>query len=216
MRISDLSRQAGVPVATIKFYLREGLLPPGRPTGRNQAEYGEEHRRRLRLIRALTNVGQLDLSSVRVLLAAIENRHLPLADLYQIADRALFPGQPTASESDGLEQARTDVDEFIDGLGWQVKPDTPGRGWLAHVVAALRSLGCPCHLDFFTSYAAAAESLAIQELDMVTPGGDQADRAAAAVRTVLLEVALGALHRMANEHYVALLFDSSAAESRPS
>jgi DNA-binding transcriptional MerR regulator len=30
MRMSDLSRSSGVSVTTIKYYLREGLLPPGR------------------------------------------------------------------------------------------------------------------------------------------------------------------------------------------
>lgn len=28
MRIGDLAKTTGVPVATLKFYLREGLLPP--------------------------------------------------------------------------------------------------------------------------------------------------------------------------------------------
>ena len=38
LRISDLSRETGVPVATIKFYRREGLLPePTLKTGRNMA-----------------------------------------------------------------------------------------------------------------------------------------------------------------------------------
>src|SRR2546430_9317670 len=47
VRISDLSRQTGVPTATIKFYLREHLLPPGAMTARNQADYGSEHLRRV-------------------------------------------------------------------------------------------------------------------------------------------------------------------------
>ena len=29
MLMAELSRRSGVPVATIKYYLREGLLPPG-------------------------------------------------------------------------------------------------------------------------------------------------------------------------------------------
>ena len=33
MKISQLSQASGVPVATIKFYLREELLPPGESTG---------------------------------------------------------------------------------------------------------------------------------------------------------------------------------------
>ncbi|GMA88788.1 hypothetical protein GCM10025868_40380 [Angustibacter aerolatus] len=46
-----------MPVATVKYYLREGLLPPGTPTSRTQAQYDEEHVRRLRLVRALLDVG---------------------------------------------------------------------------------------------------------------------------------------------------------------
>ena len=53
MRIAELSRDSGVPVPTIKYYVREGLLPPGELTSPNQAQYDASHLRRLRLIRAL-------------------------------------------------------------------------------------------------------------------------------------------------------------------
>jgi DNA-binding transcriptional MerR regulator len=39
MRIAELSRRSGVSVPTIKYYLREGLLPPGERTSPNQALY---------------------------------------------------------------------------------------------------------------------------------------------------------------------------------
>ncbi|WP_346281659.1 MerR family DNA-binding transcriptional regulator, partial [Pseudonocardia sp.] len=32
MRMAELSARTGVPIPTIKFYLREGLLPPGERT----------------------------------------------------------------------------------------------------------------------------------------------------------------------------------------
>ena len=54
MRISALAAAAGLPVATVKFYLREGLLHPGVATSATQANYDDSHVRRLRLIRALT------------------------------------------------------------------------------------------------------------------------------------------------------------------
>ena len=38
MRMAELSRRTGVPVPTIKYYLREGLLPPGERTSPNQAQ----------------------------------------------------------------------------------------------------------------------------------------------------------------------------------
>ena len=56
MRISELSSRSGVPVATIKYYLREGLLPAGERTSATQARYGDAHVERLRLVRALVDV----------------------------------------------------------------------------------------------------------------------------------------------------------------
>jgi DNA-binding transcriptional MerR regulator len=207
MRISDLSKQTGVPVATIKFYLRERLLPPGIPTGRNQAEYNETHLRRLRLIRAFTNIGQLELSSVRELLSAIEDDGLPIPGLYEAVNRTLFTEKPVAAASTGVERAQAEVDKFIDNLGWQVDTDAAGRSTLAQVIAALQRLGCECGVDFFEPYAEAAERLAVLELDLLPADGVGTDRAAAVVRTILFEVALAAMRRMAQEHFLALRYD---------
>lgn len=208
MRISDLSRQTSVPVATIKFYLRERLLPPGRRTGRNQAEYSAEHLRRLTLIRALTTIGHLDLSSVRTLLAAVEDRSLPLPALYDVINRVLFPNEPTTSRPERTDQARADVDGFIDRIGWHVEPDAPGKEQFALILATLQQLGCDCGVDFFLPYADAAERLAAEELDLVPPEG-VGDRAAAVVRTVLLEAAVATIRRMARDHHVALRYGRS-------
>ncbi|MYU47619.1 MerR family transcriptional regulator, partial [Streptomyces sp. SID7803] len=52
MRLSELSERSGIATATIKYYLREGLLPPGERLSATQAEYDESHLRRLRLVRA--------------------------------------------------------------------------------------------------------------------------------------------------------------------
>lgn len=209
MRISELSKQTGLPVATIKFYLRERLLPPGIPTGRNQAEYGDAHLRRLRLIRALTNIGHLDLSTVRELLAAIEDDRLPLRDLYEVVNRAVSPQEPESPDPAWVMRARADVDEFVDERRWRVESDAPARDRLAHVLTALRLLGCECGIEYFIPYADAAERLALQELDLLPSDGSGVDRAAAVVRTVLLEIALAAMRRMAQEHYLTLRFSRS-------
>ena len=57
MRISELAEATGVPVHTLKYYLREGLLMPGVATSRTRAEYGAEHVERVRLVRALVEHG---------------------------------------------------------------------------------------------------------------------------------------------------------------
>ncbi len=64
MRMAALSEASGVPVPTIKFYLREGLLPPGHRTSPNQSQYDDEHVRRLALIRSLTEIGGYSLATV--------------------------------------------------------------------------------------------------------------------------------------------------------
>lgn len=204
MRISDLSRQSGVPVATIKFYLREGLLPPGNLTARNQAEYDETHLSRLRFTRILTNVGQLSLSSVRDVLAAVDDRDLSAQELCQVVNRALFAEHPTAvaasaGERVGVDTARARVDGFLDQLGWQVDPDAPGRVALAQALVGLQRLGWDGDVDMFVPYAGAARSLAIHERDSMPAGSAET----VVARTVLLEVALVALGRIAREHYLA-------------
>ncbi|NAZ85581.1 MerR family transcriptional regulator, partial [Kineococcus indalonis] len=80
MLVSALAAASGVPVPTIKYYLREGLLHPGRATGATRAEYGEDHVRRLRLVRALAEVGGLPLARVREVVAALDaETPLPVA-----------------------------------------------------------------------------------------------------------------------------------------
>lgn len=56
---------------TIKYYLREGLLAAGELTSPNQAHYGPGHERRLRLIRALLDVGGLSLAAIGEVLQAM-------------------------------------------------------------------------------------------------------------------------------------------------
>ena len=72
MRMSELLQRSGMPLATVKYYLREGLLAPGEVLGATQADYGQEHVRRLAMIRALTEVVGLPLSGVRTILGLID------------------------------------------------------------------------------------------------------------------------------------------------
>lgn len=43
MKISELSEVTGAPTPTIKFYLRDGLIPTGLKTSRNQSQYDKRH-----------------------------------------------------------------------------------------------------------------------------------------------------------------------------
>jgi len=68
-KISDLSRETGVPTATIKYYLREGLLPRATlKTGRNMAYYDHSFVDRIRCIRELQSKRHLPLDVIRAIL----------------------------------------------------------------------------------------------------------------------------------------------------
>jgi DNA-binding transcriptional MerR regulator len=65
-RIDELAQRAGVAVDTIRFYQREGLLPPGEREGRG-LRYGPAHLERLQRIRAL-QARRFSLAAIQALL----------------------------------------------------------------------------------------------------------------------------------------------------
>ncbi|MER7751368.1 MerR family transcriptional regulator [Kitasatospora sp. NPDC097643] len=198
MRISELSRLSGVPTATIKYYLREGLLPPGRATAATQAEYDETHLRRLRLVRALIGVRGLSVSATKEVLGAlaahVDDRHL-LLGLVLGAIPADENAQPAAVP------CAAEVDALIAELGWEVSPYAPARAALGETLESLRSLGEPVPLATLSAYAALAERTAALDLDRISGTDDPLEQAERAlVLTVLMEPALLALRRLAQEN----------------
>jgi DNA-binding transcriptional MerR regulator len=207
MRISELSRASGVPIPTIKFYLREGLLPAGTATARTQADYADGHLRRLRLIRTLTEIGGLRLREVGAVLQAIDDRALGTHELLGRVHHALGPhpdGEPSPDEA----HAGAEVDGFLDALGWRVSREAPGRLALARALATLRRLGRDADARVFEPYARAADELAAREVATVSPTGSRQEAVeAAVVGTVVFEAALVALRRLAQEHHSARRFE---------
>ena len=57
LKISELAERADVPVATVRHYLREGLLPEPVKTSRNMAYYPPEFAERIRLIKRCRSSG---------------------------------------------------------------------------------------------------------------------------------------------------------------
>ncbi|MFI6035786.1 MerR family transcriptional regulator [Streptomyces sp. NPDC051315] len=215
MRISELSRRSGVSVTTIKYYLREGLLPPGRQTSATQAEYDDQHLRRLRLVRALTGVRGLSVSTTREVLGAIEehtgdpHRLLGLTlGSVRLSEKSAekTPGRPAgkAPETEdpaGKAPEAEEVDALVRELGWDVHRSAPARATLAETLTTLRSLGVPLDRHALLPYARLAERTAVLDLDRLDGLTDPLETAERALLlTVLLEPALMALRRMAQEN----------------
>jgi DNA-binding transcriptional MerR regulator len=197
MRISELSRRSGVSVTTIKYYLREGLLPSGRQTAATQAESDDQHLRRLRLIRALTGVRGLSVSTTREVLDALAEYTGDTHRLLGVALGAIRVGE--AASDDASEAA--EVEALVKELDWDVHALAPARAALAETLGSLRALGVPLGWRTLLPYAQLAERTAVLDLDQLAGLDDPLEAAERALLlTVLLEPALLALRRMAQEN----------------
>jgi DNA-binding transcriptional MerR regulator len=204
MRIGELSRQSGVPVATIKYYLREGLLPPGELSSPNQASYGEHHLRRLRLIRALIELAQVPVAQVRTVLEALDSDVMSMHDRLGAVHRAVTPSRQLTSSDEAHRAAVVEVRELIDRRGWAVEPDAPALATLVSTVAALRSLGQDQLVGFLDSYAEAVEHFTELEVAAATAGTDSDQIAESVViGTILGETIISALRLLAQENVSA-------------
>jgi DNA-binding transcriptional MerR regulator len=89
LKMGELAERSGVSAATIKHYLREGLLGPGDEvvrTSRNMAWYPPEFADRIRLIKRLQEERFMPLRAIRDVLDADPGR---LEAMVQIEDRIL-------------------------------------------------------------------------------------------------------------------------------
>ena len=81
LRMGELAEASGVSAATIKHYLREGLLPEPVKTSRNMAYYPAEFVDRIRLIKQLQEERYMPLRVIKDLLDADPDRARALIEL---------------------------------------------------------------------------------------------------------------------------------------
>ncbi len=220
MKMSELSAATGLAIPTIKYYLREGLVPPGVRTARNQADYGHDHVHRLRLIRALVEVGELPISTVAAIVAAVDDETRSTHDVLGVVHHALALRGAHGDEPTEVDDAVPEIEALLADLGWRVSPRAPAVRELARVLVTLRRLGWEVGTEVFRRYARAADQLAAWELKQTGRSGRRAETVeGAVVGTVLFEAALAALRRLAEEHHSAARFGApeptSARQQEP-
>jgi DNA-binding transcriptional MerR regulator len=198
MRISQLSEQAGLPVGTVKFYLRTGLLHAGRATSATQAIYDDSHVERLRLVRALLEVGKLSHAEIQRILAALS---APPSEPLQTMEML---GLATADASDIDEQPDlTEARGLVEELGWSISADSPHLPALARAIGALGGLGVLPSRDRIRVYAEAASHVARNDVTTVSEADPEIRALVAAAGTALYDAFLTALRRLATENQLA-------------
>ncbi|HJN93567.1 MAG TPA: MerR family transcriptional regulator [Dehalococcoidia bacterium] len=221
MKVSELAGRAGISIATIKYYIREGLLPAGELSAPNQASYGDRHLERLQLIRALREVGGLGVDATRHVLQALDvpgpSSHSILGDVMDAMALASpeddLESERTAVDREAFRVAVADVSQLIADAHWEISADAGARRELAAVLATVRRIWIPDFLvQGLVPYVETANRLVdferavveqgdprvgIEGVDMERPD-DEAVRSMV-LGTVLFERAIVALRRMAHE-----------------
>jgi len=178
VRISELSAESGVPVATIKYYLREKLLPEGERSSPTQASYGVAHVQRLGVIRALVDAG-VGIAGVRKVVGVLEEPPENPYDLLGAANAAVTPevvGDPDLTEATAL----------LERMGGSPEKCFPEQlAAVAHALATLERAGFTVPEPVMASYLEHLPAIAEAEL-AATPETSIED----AVRYVVLGTAL--------------------------
>lgn len=203
-RIDDLARLSGTTVDTVRFYQREGLLPPATRHGRSTV-YGPAHLERLERIRDL-QARHFTLKGIRAL---AEEGRLQMLDRLFANEKRSFTRQELVAES-GLDP---DVVAELEEAGLLMPPES--RGALAYdgddlaVLSATRTSlarGMPVTVAVFLIglYSRHMEALRRELYDTFTVGGT-------GLGPELVDEDLDAFRTLAANGIDAFLDDSCAA-----
>lgn len=201
MRISELVKRSGIPLATIKYYIREGLLMPGETTSATQASYGEDHLRRLGLIRALTDVAGLPLQKAGVVIGLIEH---PQPSLFETLGKAVEALPPYGNDDETADYPRAKA--ALDKIGQLYDPQYAAVAQFERALAAAESVGLAMSDGRLHGYA--QQIMAIAELDLgeVPTGAVQEAVEYSVLGTALYEPIILAMRRLAHQDLAARRF----------
>jgi DNA-binding transcriptional MerR regulator len=206
MRVSELVHRSGVPLPTIKYYIREGMLAPGELTGSRRAEYDESHLTRLRLIHALTGPAQLSLAKVKTILNIIDAPEGDITSQLASATAALTG----MGEADLAVQSYPRAEVVVPMLGGAYLARPPAIALLEAALEAVDDAGL--HITERQMGVYGEHMLAIAHSEIAqTPENPALAVEYSILGTVLFEPVLSAIRRLAHQSIV--VGKAAAAES---
>jgi DNA-binding transcriptional MerR regulator len=212
VKVSALVTRANVPLSAIKFYQREGLMPDGVRTSPNQVDYGEEHVKRVRLIRALLETGGLSIAATKEVLRAVDTEGVSMADTFELAQRAMSTPRTPASTPSTI--SRDHVMGVAQSQNWSFSLDNPGIDAAARALDGLRAIDLDLTDAYLGAYAAAASTAAAADLHALASLSDPDEMAELmVVGSILGDPLFAGLRRIAHEDATHHLFPRPPSRS---
>jgi DNA-binding transcriptional MerR regulator len=208
VRVSELANQAGVSVATVKYYIREGMLAAGDPAGPRRATYGDAHVRRIGLIQALTGPAGLSLSQAKAILQIIDLPKSPLVDRLAAATAVL--ADAAGADVDAVKSYPR-AEQAVGWLGEPYRAEPPAAALLENALRAVEAAGFQLDPHQFALYGQHILAIADSEIANIRTAPVEAVQYAV-LGTVLFEPVLCAIRRLAQQ---SLVKQGSAPTARP-
>ncbi|GGA55456.1 hypothetical protein GCM10011490_01660 [Pseudoclavibacter endophyticus] len=179
MKLRQLAERTGASTATIKYWIREGIVPPGTLRNQTTAEYGTPHVERVELVRTLRGHFDLSIAEVRRLTSMIDDERAPVLGIMEacqlIATGLRRPEAPVEARHADL------VGEVVRGADW---PDVASvaRDALAEALHVAEAAGFAIPAERLAQYAASLAEIAERDIEVVRRFTAEPSRAVAGGR----------------------------------
>ena len=175
MLLGELAEASGTSAASIKYYRREGLLPPGRRVTATRQEYGQAHLERLQLIQVLREVAKAPIARIRRLTAILDDPDQPLIRALAEAQTITLGVDGQGPDSAPGAAEHPSIAPVLDHLAWPDIDSAPRRA-LDRLLHSLDSWGAPTHPEMLQRYAEPMAEIARTDVAWMRnlPGQDDA------------------------------------------
>lgn len=179
MKLKELAERTGASTASLKYWIRESVLPPGALRNQTTAVYDERHVERVALILTLRERFDASIARIRGLTGIIDDPEEPLG---RVMERAQLIATGIAADDEGqgpddAGPAEPDrhaelVTRTLRTLGWPLL-DSAAKTALARALREAEELGYPFGADRVVDYARTLSDIAAYDVAKIRPEGSR-------------------------------------------
>lgn len=141
MKIAELEELTGVPIGTLKYYIREGLLPKGELSFSNQAQYNQFHIDRVKHIKLLQDIGGLSISKIKEIIKHLDSEVPDRQSAFQQLMLKLRNHKYSEDNiPDNIQNELDKIKKILDDNSWNYYPNDPVLLDIAVYVTKIKEL----------------------------------------------------------------------------
>ncbi|WP_270408338.1 MerR family transcriptional regulator [Brachybacterium paraconglomeratum] len=190
MLLHELAEATGVSAASIKYYRREGLLPPGERITTTRQDYGRAHVERLELIQVLREVAGAPIARIARVTALLDDPDVPLIEVLAESQTLALGLEDPADGAETAGGEHPSIAPLLAHLGWPDVDSAPRRA-LDRLLHSLEEWEAPTDLGMLLRYGEPMAQIARSDVDWMSTGaGPAGARPAGAEPSVSQDVAV--------------------------